>query len=167
MNWVYTAVMEEIAFTVGASELIAWIGGPFLLLVGCLVGWLYNMQGRVSKLEGAREEQLATKKSPVSLTNAGEKMLEESGGKKYLEINKDELIKEFSDMKNAFDIQEKAKEIIRQKIKESDFEEIKEYLFKEGKGVDDIELVMGLCLRDIVLEKKSISVDKVDTDESN
>ncbi|MCY4577009.1 MAG: hypothetical protein OXB96_01065 [Candidatus Kaiserbacteria bacterium] len=142
-----------------ASTLTPMFGGVFF--------WLFNIQGRLSKLEGVREEQLVAKKSPMTLTEAGERVLKESGGEVYLKSNKDRLVERFTMIKNAFDIQEKAKDIIRQEMQTDSFEKIKEYLFKEGKSADDIELVMGLRLRDVVLESRGIPVQRIDSDKKD
>ena len=135
--------------------------GFILVLLVLELKWLFDMHGRISELEGAQKERLATSKSPMSLTDAGKKMLEDSGGKNYIHSHKEVLFDEFSDADTAFDIQERAKSVIRERLDHSDFKEIKEYLYKEGKSVDDIVLVMGLYLRDEALKNKNIGVEQV------
>ena len=149
--------MENIAFTVDAVKLIGGVSVPLLIIIG----WLFNIHGRVSKLEGINEGQLVKRKSPMSLTKIGKKLLKDSGGGKYLENNKTKLFELFEGTDNAFDIQEKAKNIMRERIEKSDgFDEIKKYLFENGRDIDDIVLVMGLELRDMVLQQKGIAAEK-------
>ena len=155
---------SKIAFTMDAIQVFGILGVPLL----GLLGWLFNIHGRMSKLEGINEgKTLAQRGSPMKLTKEGEKLLHDSGGKKYLESNKEVLLREFDETINAFDIQEKAKELIRKKMKENsksgDINEIKAYLFKEGREINEIVLVMGLELRDIVLNDKGIQIDQSDT----
>ena len=94
------------------------------------------------------------------------KVLNDSGGKEYLERNKDTLLGEFDDIETMFDLQERAKELVREKIKEGGFDAIKEYLFKEGRDTDEIVSVMGLALRNMVFEHKGISIENVSANKS-
>ena len=153
----------KVAFTASAMGVLGILGAPLLVILG----WLFSIHGRISKLEGINEGKiLAKEQSPLTLTDVGATLLRDSGGKKYIEDNKETLLKKFDGVNNAFDIQERAKGLIREKIKETNgLEDIKKYLFNNGKSIDDIVLVMGLELRDVVLKYKDISVGQVDTDE--
>ncbi len=156
--------MGDIAFTVNALNVLIACGG----LIALTLGWLFKIHGRVSELEGINKgKELAKEQSPLTLTDAGNALLCDSGGKKYIEDNEKSLIKNFNDLDNAFDIQEKAKDIIREKMKEPNaLKNIKIYLFDNGKSVEDIVLVMGLELRDAVFKHKGIAVEQVDADKS-
>ena len=119
---------------------------------------------RVSMLEGIYEgKALAKEQSPLTLTEVGRTLLHDSGGKKYIEDNKESLLQEFRDVDNAFDIQERAKDVMREKIRETNgLADIKTYLFTNGKSVEDIVLVVGLELRDVVFAHKGITVEQVE-----
>ena len=145
----------------GLAIILAVILTP---IMGGIFAVLFKLHGRVSSLEGFKSGLLVTQQSPLALTETGEKVLEESGGKEYLENNKDRLIEEFSETKSAFDIQEKAKDIIKQEMGKDTFEKIKEYLFQEGKSARDIELVMGLQLRNMVLKNRGIPIQQDDSE---
>ena len=138
-----------------------WVGK-----INATVSKLDRIPERVSELEGVNKgKTLAKTGSPMKLTEEGEKLLNDSGGKKYLKDNESEVLKQFDDVNNAFDIQERAKSVIRKKVGETNgLEDIKKYLFDNGKTADDIILVMGLELRDMVLSDKGVEVEQVDAD---
>lgn len=146
-----------------ATVLTPVLGGIVFVLFKLRDG-MSDLGDRISKLEGFKDGLLITQQSPLALTETGEKVLEESGGKEYLEDHKDRLIAEFSKTKNAFDIQEKARDVVRQEMERDAFEKIKEYLFREGKSARDIELVMGLQLRNMVLESRGIPIQQSDSE---
>ena len=130
------------------------VDGFFGVLFIFTLGWLIKIHGAVSKLEGIHGASMFEKKSPLSLTETGEKILTESGVKKYIDLHKDGLLKEFEGMKNAFDIQQKAREVIKKEFGKSDFDEAKNYLYNEGKEFDETVVAAGIYLRDIVLEER-------------
>ena len=102
-----------------------------------------------------------------TLADVGTTLLHDSGGKKYIEANRESLLKKFDGINNAFDIQEKAKNVIREKVGETNgLEEIKKYLFNNGKSTEDIVLVMGIELRDTVFKHRNIKIEQVDTDKN-
>ena len=111
-----------------------------------------------------KETQLVTRSSPITLTKAGHGLLKESGGEQFLEKNFDNLLGHFKGINNAYDIQEMAKKVIKDMENKEGFNEIKDYLYQHGREFDDIALVMGILLRDMVLSKRNIPAKQVDTD---
>ena len=103
-------------------------------------------------------------KSPVSLTNEGVDLLNDSGGKVFITENFKELYQkvEESTPKTAYDVQELSKTVIKSYTEDDRFNEIKDYAFKEGMNLDTIIMVMGIELRDTVLKKKSWNVSDID-----
>lgn len=109
-------------------------------------------------------EPLGRRKSPVSLTERGEKVLTESGGKKFVDDNYPEL-KEKVENKNSatsYDIQESAREVIQTLKEDERMNQIKEYLFKEGLEIEDLEFVLGIYLRDKILKDKDLKMEDID-----
>ena len=129
----------------------------------------HNLHGRISCLEGKVEtsqdlSKFIKTKSPFALTEEGKKLLEDSGGKLYIEQNKEELIKQIGakNPNSAYDVQEYAKAVITEKSSDESFKEIKDYLFKNGLTLDLIVGVMGISLRDIALpEFPSFSITDI------
>ena len=110
---------------------------------------------RVSKIEG-RLDPYIQKKSPLTLTEKGTKLLKESGVEAYIEKNKDTLIKKFDDSISPLDIQEKAKKVMNEEIQKSIA--IKNYIYKEGEELESVVRVAGIALRDAVIKEKNIQV---------
>ncbi len=109
-------------------------------------------------------EPLGKKRSPVALTERGNKVLTESGGQKFIEDNLNEL-KEKVELKNpktSYDVQEYSKVVIEELTTDERINNMKEYLYKEGMELDDLIFVLGIYLRDKVLENKGWKVEDVD-----
>ena len=102
-------------------------------------------------------EPLTKRKSPVSLTDSGKKLLNNSKADKFIDENFDDLYKKIEDKKpkTAYDIQELSKEVLKEIKNEDKFIVLKDFAFKEGIEIDDIILVASFYLRDKVLEKKT------------
>ena len=96
--------------------------------------------------------------SPLKLTENGDTLLSESGGRAYLKNNFSLLFEQFRDIKSAYDIQEKARQIIEAKKDSEEFDGMKDYLYEKGIDFSDLAAVMGVELRDMVLSKKDLAV---------
>ena len=113
---------------------------------------------RISKLEGVLEaRQMIKKQSPWVLTEAGQKLLLESGAEDYLQNNKDNLFQHFEDsIETKFDIQNEAREIITAEIGKKNIDalkQIKNYAYEQGKGYEDLIDVMSVMLRDMFISE--------------
>ena len=109
-------------------------------------------------------EPLTRKKSPVTLTDRGNKILAESGGKKFVDDNYAELKKNVEDInpQTSYDIQEISHTIIERLKDDARINGIKDYLFKEGMQLSEIVDVLGIYLRDKILEERGIAVEDID-----
>ncbi|MEK7528974.1 MAG: hypothetical protein AAB592_04360 [Patescibacteria group bacterium] len=115
-------------------------------------------------------EPLTKKKSPISLTERGQTLLEASGGKAFIDTNLPLLSGKIDakEAKTAYDIQEVSKAVLQEMTTDNLFVPLKEYLFKEGLEIEDLIIVMGIYLRDKVLAQKGILPEDVDkTDPKN
>ena len=115
---------------------------------------------QISKIEGGLERDRAYSgivkaKSPLSLTEKGERILNEGGGKNYIDNNKDSLLLEIrkANPKSSYDVQELSKQIIESHKNDDDFTEIKEYVYKNGLVLDHVILGMAVYLRDYALKE--------------
>jgi len=104
-------------------------------------------------------------RSPINLTEQGETVLEESGGKAFVDDNYPELKKQVEDKdpKTSYDIQEYSKHIIESMKNDRRLDEFKEYLFKKGMDLEDTVEVLGLYLRNRILKEKNISIGDIDS----
>ena len=110
----------------------------------------------------------AIKHSPLQLNEAGEKLLEDIGGKAFLDENKDLLIAciEEKTPKTALDVEESAMEVLFAHLDDDIFNEMKKWVYNspsrkvkiDGEEKDytvtinDVCFVLSLPLRDMYLE---------------
>ena len=147
--------VPNIAFTADAAFVITIFVVVQIIPSTVLIIWLFKMHGRVSKLEGIDQQKRWTEgKSPLSLTDTGKKALIDSGIRGYIDQHKDGLLKKFEGVQNAFDIQQKAREVMKKEFEKSDFDETKNYLYNNSKDFDEAVMAAGVYLRDIVLEER-------------
>ncbi len=95
--------------------------------------------------------ELFVSKSPIQLTEFGEKVLVGFGGKSYIDTNLDALVKEMEkeDFKSALDVQNFAQSILFSKTQSDQFTPIKNFIFNNPKyviGESNIELTLPLVL---------------------
>jgi hypothetical protein len=107
---------------------------------------------------------LKKSKSPVSLTERGEKVINDSGGKSFVDANYTELKNkvEEKDPKTSYDIQEVSHKILMDLKSDVRINPIKEYAFNEGLELNDVLDIMGIHLRDLILKEKGIAVEDID-----
>jgi len=114
-------------------------------------------------------EPLARRKSPVSLTDRGTSVLQDSGAKKFINDNFEELMRKVneSNPQTSYDVQERAREIVESLSNDVRINTMKDYLFKEGMDFSDLALVMGIYLRDKILENKGWKTEDIDKYDPN
>lgn len=173
MDW--TSILTSIITSVVATALTAW--GIFAFKIGIYKEKFDNLEkAKLPEKVNAHETKLAvldefknntTKtldrtlfkaKSPLSLTDEGQKLLNDSGFKNIFENVKDELIKRFFEEinpKTQYDTQEKARQWMDDLSREDykPFVPIKSYAFKTGSDYAQILRAGSILLRDYYLEK--------------
>lgn len=94
-------------------------------------------------------------KKSLSLTESGLKVLVESGGKKFIDDNKDKLLKYIFDQNppTLLDIQELSKDSLLSEKGNQEFIPIKEYVYNGGLIFDDVIKALSLYLRDLALNE--------------
>ena len=111
----------------------------------------------VAELKGSfNTYQFIKSDSPIKLTEGGVELLEDSGGKAYVDKNLEHLYMEFKGVDNEYDIQKKARDIMKAKEHDKNFDAMKKYLYEKGLHFNDLATVMGVYLRDMVFTKKKI-----------
>lgn len=110
------------------------------------------------------KEPLLTRKSPVNLSERGEKVLIDSKGKYFVDNNYSELKKSVEERtpQTSYDIQEVSRTVIEGLRNDPRINDIKDYLFKEGMRLEEIIDVLGIYLRNKILKEKGISIDDID-----
>lgn len=105
-------------------------------------------------------------KSPVELSPIGMKILEDFGGKSYIDLYTEKLIKimEQVPLKSALDVQNQATSVIFTQVDSDEFVAIKNYIFNnpiyrvDGKDIANLDIstiaqIMGIYLRNKYFEK--------------
>lgn len=92
-------------------------------------------------------------KSPLGLTDLGLLLLEESGGKKFIDDKKEILIKQILALKpkTKFDVQEFSIAVLERHRVHDDFIIILEYIYDKGLDYGDVLKTLSLYLRDLAL----------------
>lgn len=126
-----------------------------------------KIDGRVANIEGRMGIGYATSSSPIRLTSKGEELLSLCGAKEIVdkEENKKRIIdKILADPKptNAYDAQEKVKQIIKEMANDPIFVPLKNYAFQKGIDLDVILNIISIYFRDFALEKLGFKTEDLD-----
>jgi len=126
-----------------------------------------KIDGRVANIEGRMGIGYATSSSPIRLTPKGEGLLSESRAKEIVdkEDNKKKILdKILSEPKptNAYDAQEKVKQVINEMADDPIFIPIKNYAFQKGTDLDIILNIISIYFRDFALEKLGFKTEDLD-----
>jgi len=123
-----------------------------------------GMELRMSSLEG-RAGQSFSGLSPIKLLEKGEKILNESGLKKWIDENTS-LFDEWSKkgpMTNPYDVQESVFKFFNQLEFPKDIEDtLKKAAFDNGVSIEVAKRVGGIYFRDICLKKLNMNVEELD-----
>lgn len=139
--------------------------------VGKLEDKMEQMSIKVTQCETKIDERtksyastLTEAKSPIGLSEAGENLLKRSGSDAFVLNNQRELVEKIKDKnpKSAYDVQEFAKEVVESLADDLRFIPFKNFVFKEGIGLDPIFIVMSIYLRDIALSLLGYKPEDVD-----
>lgn len=117
-----------------------------------------------TSLKEREREAYIKRKSPLALTDSGEKLLKDSGGDVFVNENFSLLNQKVEDHipKTAYDVQELSQQVITWLKSEDVFNSIKDYAFKTGLPLEIIIEVMGIYLRDKILLEKGWNVKDID-----
>jgi hypothetical protein len=128
-----------------------------------------DMRDKVVSCETSLKERgpLIQARSPMTLTARGEKFLEESGSKKFVDDNFEELLRAVDKLKpkTAYDVQEDSRKVVENLSESNRLNFIKNYLFKQGETMTNAVSVIGIYLRDLILKNKNWNVDDIDGEE--
>jgi len=121
---------------------------------------ILDISKNLSKLEGLIENNknsniYIARKSPLNLTDKGKALLIDSSGKDYIDLRINEFLKEIKKKspKTAYDVQELSIQLVEKRTKSDEFNNIKEFSFRQGLSLDTLTQVLGIYLRDILLKK--------------
>ncbi|HET6747563.1 MAG TPA: hypothetical protein VFH06_05650 [Candidatus Saccharimonadales bacterium] len=99
--------------------------------------------------------------SPLSLTDFGEKLVNESGLKEVFDDVKDDLVEMLEEMEpsSQYDTQEKARALMDNLAGYEPFKRVEKYAFDHGKDLNQILRAGAIMLRDYYFKKHPEIVD--------
>lgn len=152
-----------IIFVVSGSLItIAWWSGGKFTELGIKID---GLDTRLTNIEG-KSSGLIISKSPVGLTENGNKVLVDSGLKEYIDNKKEELLNACSiDHKfgTAYDVQVATFSYFEKIAFDLDFEnKLKNYSFENGLDIDVLRRIGGIYFRDICLNKMKMDAKDID-----
>jgi hypothetical protein len=123
-----------------------------------------SIDRRVGRIEGHLGLAPIVSRSPLHLTEIGEKILKESGIKQFVEERKEELLKQLKEENytSAYDVQEWCFKIFDQFSNQPEFQEpFKDYAFQTGYSFDEIFEVGAIYFRDIALKELGLKIENL------
>ncbi len=164
------------------TETLLTIFLPIITALIAIIGWFLRdklkkideidckvnkIDSRVANIEGRMGIGYATASSPIRLTVKGEEILEKSGGKEIIdrEDNKNKILDKILEEPkptNAYDVQEKTKQVITEMAGDPMFTPIKDYAFQAGIELNVILNVVSIYFRDFALEKLGFKTEDLD-----
>lgn len=124
-----------------------------------------DVRERFAGLEG-KTSGLYQANSPISLTKDGDKALQESGLKEYVDHNKQVLIDACdsgADMRTPYDVQECVFEFFdSHELPQEIEDQVKTYAYNQGLKLDVLLRVGAIYLRDIALIQKGFDPKDID-----
>lgn len=178
----HTTTMEGTIITIGLIEALTLIGS--LIATIFLAAW--RLSGSISRLDATitglltrlddfhdrliniegKGNNAFQSSSPVSLTEKGKRIVEETGLKPFIDEHKDEFIQRCAKEKNvatAYDVQEAAFDFFNEYRFDPEFEnKIKEFAYREGVSMDVVRRVAGIYFRDEFLKDRGMDVKEID-----
>jgi len=122
-----------------------------------------SIDRRVSRIEGHLNLSTMKTKSPITLSDIGKRILEESGIGKMADGFKDELLERIReyDTTTAYDIQKATRRIFQEfDFGQDNFKKLKNYLFESGEwGLGDVLDVGAIYFRDTALKEFGFQVE--------
>jgi hypothetical protein len=156
------------------NDFVIYISWEFFLsIIGSIIAIAYYANGRFTRLEtnfdwlseALREltikaENISAKlfdtESPVSLTRAGRRSLEESGLKSYIDIRKRDLVEQLRGLApfDVYGLQEASFRFLARATFEDGFaRRLQKFAFENGMSIDLLRRVGAIYLRDIALKR--------------
>ena len=159
IDWVYFLGI------MGALIGFAWYSGSRFGVLETDMKWVKD---RLNDIKINTENQLIgafARQSPVSLTDIGKRTLDESGLKKWIDDNKDNLLS-FCDEKkttNPYEVQEHIfKQFDTLKFDDTFGDKLKQFAFDKGFSMSILRRVGAIHFRDVCLENFKMKVEDID-----
>lgn len=125
---------------------------------------LTECETKINERTTSYASTLTQRKSPISLTQKGQEILMNSGAKKFVLENLQELVGKIKEKNphTAYDVQVASRQVVESLQNDTRFVPFKNYVYKEGLDLDPIFIVMSLCLRDSALPLLGFKYEQID-----
>jgi hypothetical protein len=127
------------------------------------------LKARVEIFQADQRQAVAQRKSPVSLTELGQKIYADLNAEEMIAKNWQKICKAIETNmpnKNAYDIQQYIFDTatigLETFLEKEDVDKVKLFAFKEGRPLAFYALVFGIPIRDSYLKLKGIDIAEVD-----
>ena len=113
------------------------------------------------------EERLTATNSPITLTDVGQRLIDESGARNIVDSEANRrriisLILEEPTPNNAYDAQQKTIEVLRDLKDDPIFSSVKDFAFRNGKSIEDILYATAIYFRRYILEMLGYPIEDLD-----
>lgn len=174
--------MDTLNIVIGVAEAIGIMVSiliAFLVFTGILLRLAWYISGRLTGAETsikilgerftsfeARNSETIISSSPIKLTEKGERILEKSGLKKYIDDNGKVFCNSCEvkfKMSSPYDVQVAAFEFFNQHLfSPNDEKNLKLTAYEEGVSDSVVRRIGGIYFRDFCLKQKKMSVKDID-----
>lgn len=150
----------------GALIAIAWYSGSRFSALETSMRWVKETLNELKlNADNASNKPAFGSQSPINLTVVGEQWLQESGMKKYIDINKEDLMGSCSDKRetNPYEVQKYVFRIFDSLVFDEDSEDrFKKFAFEKGTTMSVIRRIGGIYFRNLCLERFNMNKDDID-----
>jgi len=125
---------------------------------------LKDVRERVAGLEG-KTAGLFRNNSPISLTKSGERFLQESGLKEFIDTNKETLLTACDydqNMKTPYDVQQAAFDFFENfEFPDEINNQLKTYAYNQGVSMSTLRRVAAIYFRDLCLKELNLQAQDI------
>lgn len=144
---------------------IAWYFGHRLGVIEGAIEWLKDTVKELKITSDNERTPAFSSQSPVNLNELGEKWLEDSGLKEYLDNHKTEIIKACEEKKeaNPYEVQQYVFNFFDTYEFGTDFEnKLKKFAFEKGTSMNMVRRVAAIYWRNLCLVEFGMKKDDID-----
>lgn len=147
----------------GSLILIAWYSNGRFMALETSMEWVKKSLDNLGKV--VKKDEVAPANSPRKLNERGNKILNESGIKGFVDKKRTELTAKVREhtFTNPYDAEKYILDLMQEapKLYPEEIENMKTGAFRTGADIDTVLLVGGFYLRDLVFPELGFSVDEI------
>lgn len=144
---------------------VAWYSNGRFTALETSMTWVKEKLGELKLANDNAQNPAFGAKSPVNLNATGEKWIEESGLKEYIDKNREYFLGICKDKKetNPYEVQDYIFKLFDELKFDPAFEDkLKKFAFEKGTTMGILRRIGGIYLRNLCLESFGMSKDDID-----